>query len=276
MKFLFTLVMFALTNFVFSQTIYITSVSVDTMCNKGFFQINYQANGSFSTGNVFYAELSDENGSFTNAISISYTSSAMTGMVGNWIILDGLPAGSGYRIRMVSSDPTILGNDNGSDLTLFYPEVNMSVAPNLMTATSTLPTTQYQWLECSHFVIPGETNQSFGNGTSGTDYAIEITQFGCVDTSDCHTFIQSNSIDEWRESVSVGPNPTDGVVEVDLGKIGALKYLFLYNLKGELIQKIDDVQDQLFSFRIESEAGAYFLKLIDYESNVYDFKLLKK
>lgn len=63
------------------------------------------------TGN-FYAQLSDENGSFTTPTIIgSATSSPITAT-----ILTATAKGTGYRIRVMSNSPYMIGSDNGSDL----------------------------------------------------------------------------------------------------------------------------------------------------------------
>ncbi len=81
--------------------------------------VAFTTTGAFGGGNVFTAELSDENGVFTNALSIG---SGTTSPV-NITIPENLPSGTGYLVRVVSSDPAVTGSQssaieiiqNGSD-----------------------------------------------------------------------------------------------------------------------------------------------------------------
>ncbi len=276
MKVLLSLIFFAIAQWSFSQTIDITSLSSDSLCNKGFFQINYQATGQFNPGNVFYAEISDANGSFASPIAITFTSSAANGQVGNSMPLNGLPAGNGYRIRMVASDPLTYGTDNGFDLPLIYPDVNVDVQPNQILATTTVPGTQFQWLECSHTPLTGETNALFTNGAAGTEYAIEVTQLGCVDTSSCEVFLASNSLLETTNRISIGPNPTNGFISIDFQEIISNATVFLYDVNGRVVQTSGIQNDDTLTMKIEQDSGMYQLCVITDAGQRFEYRILKE
>ncbi|MCU0324868.1 MAG: YDG domain-containing protein [Spirosomaceae bacterium] len=74
-------------------------------------------NETFNSGNIFTAQLSDANGSFANPVSIGTLSSLNSGTI-NATIPANTVTGTGYRIRIVSSIPTIVGADNGTNLTI--------------------------------------------------------------------------------------------------------------------------------------------------------------
>ncbi|MFT6982720.1 MAG: hypothetical protein ACJAUD_001490 [Crocinitomicaceae bacterium] len=79
-------------------------------------QVNYTSTGTFTAGNIYTAELSDASGSFGAPIAIGTDpSTANSGMVVG-VIPGSVPAGTGYRIRVVSDNPVTVGTDNGSDL----------------------------------------------------------------------------------------------------------------------------------------------------------------
>lgn len=75
---------------------------------------------AFPTGNVLTAQLSDASGSFASPVSIGTRNFSGLGTSSLTVTLPRATAtGSGYRIRLVGSDPaTIVSNDNGSDLTV--------------------------------------------------------------------------------------------------------------------------------------------------------------
>jgi len=77
--------------------------------------IPYTTGGTFETGNVFTAQLSDASGSFAIPTNIG------TGAVSpiSATIPAGTLNGSGYRVRVVSSDPEANGLQNASNITIF-------------------------------------------------------------------------------------------------------------------------------------------------------------
>lgn len=86
--------------------------------------VPFTSTGTFTGGNVYTAQLSDASGSFASPTAIgTLTSTANTGTIAA-TIPGGTPAGSGYRIRVVSSAPATTGTDNGSNLTI-------NAAPNV-------------------------------------------------------------------------------------------------------------------------------------------------
>lgn len=91
-------------------------------------QVSFDAMGTYNAGNVFTAELSDATGSFAAPTSIGTLTSSMSGVQLITAIVPGtVPAGNGYRIRVVASDPTTIGADNGSDLVIHpLPVVNIA------------------------------------------------------------------------------------------------------------------------------------------------------
>lgn len=89
-----------------------------TNCSGNSMNVAYTVLGTFAPGNIFTAQLSDENGSFTSPVAIGTLASTSSGNISATIPGDA-PAGTAYRIRVVSSNPSITGNDNGSNVTIF-------------------------------------------------------------------------------------------------------------------------------------------------------------
>lgn len=80
--------------------------------------INFTATGTYNSGNVFTAQLSNAAGSFASPTAIGQITSQTAAPISAVLPL-GTPAGTGYRIRVVSSNLAATGADNG---------VNISVA----------------------------------------------------------------------------------------------------------------------------------------------------
>lgn len=113
-----------------AATITTNSLNNTNYCPGASLTVSYIVTGTYGPNNTFIAELSDASGSFTNSISIGSTTSTMSGSI-NATIPVNTPAGTGYRIRVISSDPEIFGADNGTDLVVY-------AAPNV---SSLIPST---------------------------------------------------------------------------------------------------------------------------------------
>ena len=94
------------------------SVPGTTFCLNQTVNIAYTAVGSFTAGNVFAIELSDETGAFADPVTIgSVTSTALTGNI-TCIIPAATVLGSDYRMRATSTQQEYIGLKNGSDLSI--------------------------------------------------------------------------------------------------------------------------------------------------------------
>ncbi|MEY4594924.1 MAG: hypothetical protein RIQ47_1334, partial [Bacteroidota bacterium] len=87
-----------------------------------------------NTGNTFTVELSDAYGDFNNSTTIGVLATS-TLSLGNGDSIScsipaGTPPGTQYRIRVNSSDPLIIGTDNGADLAVYHPEATISSFTN--------------------------------------------------------------------------------------------------------------------------------------------------
>ncbi|MDD2636501.1 MAG: T9SS type A sorting domain-containing protein, partial [Bacteroidales bacterium] len=79
--------------------------------------VPYTITGTFNSGNVFTAFLSDASGSFVLPTVIGTLVATADGTI-TANIPAGTPSGTAYRIRVISDDPEIVGADNGADLTI--------------------------------------------------------------------------------------------------------------------------------------------------------------
>jgi hypothetical protein len=92
-----------------------TALTVGSFCQGSTLSVPYTANGSFVAGNVFTAQLSDATGGFSIPVAIGSIAATTSGNIACAIPAGTLP-GTGYRIRVVSSAPAVIGSDNGTDL----------------------------------------------------------------------------------------------------------------------------------------------------------------
>ncbi|MBA4852405.1 S-layer family protein [Emticicia sp. BO119] len=96
-------------------TISAPTLSNANLCAGGDVEVNFSTTGSFASGNEFEVQLSDLNGSFVNPITIGRSPTA-----GNIIcqIPQNMAGGSGYLIRVVSTNQVLAGNPLNTVLTI--------------------------------------------------------------------------------------------------------------------------------------------------------------
>lgn len=102
-------------------------------CAGASISLNYDGSGNtFNSGNLFSAQLSDASGSFVSAVEIgSLSSTSTTGTIS--VTFPGGASGTGYKIRIVSNNPSIVGSAGS----IFA--ISQSIAPTISIAAD--PTT---------------------------------------------------------------------------------------------------------------------------------------
>lgn len=99
-----------------------------SLCPGNNVQVPYEATGAFNQGgflvqaNIFRAQLSDANGDFTNAVNIGSVTATTSGTI-NATIPANTPVGTGYRIRVIATNPAYVGEDNGQDISIGLPPI---------------------------------------------------------------------------------------------------------------------------------------------------------
>ena len=86
--------------------------------------------GTVYNNNVWTAQLSDATGNFASPINIGTLNTTTAGSISATIPM-GAPAGSGYRIRVIGSQPQAAGTDNGTNFT-----ITNGVSPSIAAATA--------------------------------------------------------------------------------------------------------------------------------------------
>lgn len=102
-----------------SQTIFAQSVSItvseQVICKGKVGQIGFVFTGTFGSDNYFTIQLSDSSGSFTKPLELTHFTNASFQNIA-FVLPDTTYLGTKYRLRAVSTNPTIISDDNGSDL----------------------------------------------------------------------------------------------------------------------------------------------------------------
>ncbi len=125
-------------------------IASNKICGGAVVKIEYPITGVFNTGNVFTAQLSDASGSFANPQIIGVENSATNNAI--YAIMPDPPTGTGYKIRVISSNPALTGNNNGINISINLGYCD-SVVPILLT---------YPLVAGEYFF---NTDPGIGNGT---------------------------------------------------------------------------------------------------------------
>ena len=147
----------------------VSAITATPYCAGNNVSVTYITHGTFNISNIFTAQLSDSSGSFANPKAIGSKQSSTRGQI-NAVIPTSVPTGTKYRIRVVSSSPSLPSLDNGTDIIIsaLSNPIIIASGPTMFctynpldgtTGTVTLSTTP----------IPGYAYRWLLNGTSIAD-----------------------------------------------------------------------------------------------------------
>jgi hypothetical protein len=91
-------------------------------CGGESIAVPYTVSGTFNSGNVFTVQLSDAIGAFALPVDIGSVSATIGGAIPCIIPVNAV-TGTGYRIRVIGSDPPVVGSDNGAALAISTPTI---------------------------------------------------------------------------------------------------------------------------------------------------------
>jgi len=121
----------------------------------------------------------------------------------------------------------------------------------------------YRWLDCNknYAVIEGQIGSSFTPTIIG-NYAVELTENGCVDTSDCVNIANVGIVENtYGNLIKVYPNPTIGNFSIDLGAMYKNTQILITDISGKLIDSKTISQSQILNLSIEEPPGIYIISI---------------
>jgi len=140
---------------------------------------------------------------------------------------------------------------------------HIGVTQSGITLTANANGANYQWVSCpSYAPISGAIIQNYTAAVDG-DYAVIISQSGCIDTPSCYTVI-GVGIDELTSSNSmqVSPNPTNGVFNISSNEGFKNASINTVNVTGEIVLEKDHLEERSFVVDISDKAkGIYFIEM---------------
>ncbi len=246
--------------------------------------VNFTSDVVFDNGNAFKAQLSDQNGSFANPVEIGTLSGATIGAI-NATIPNSSVSGNGYRIRVVSTSPAVIGSDNGTNLQIIPQEV--SIAPvdtqnvyvaqwgNLLTATTTHPNSTFEW---QYAQTPGFGYVAFSPAKTTDTLTPKFNIAGpyyiiCKATNSVNDVVassevviivsQHNGLNETANDVVTAYwNHNDFVVDLSGAKMNT-PVLQLINVAGQIVVEQKLNAQVLNTVSTSLDQGIYIFRIVD-------------
>ncbi|MCS6917601.1 MAG: T9SS type A sorting domain-containing protein [Chitinophagales bacterium] len=264
-----------------ANTISTGTISGSPFCAEVTISVPFTSTGTFNTGNVYTAQISDKNGSFAAPTTLGTLASTANSGTISAIFPPEFPKGKKYRIRVVSSSPAVTGTDNGSNL-----EMLDCAKPTGMTAsgiTQTSATISWNAMACGVEYrlqyrkqgTSGWTNKTVATNsytitglTAATTYEYRARTH-CTPTastksgnSPIQTFTTSAKLaaEDALSSPVLFPNPAVTSVTVQLPD-GA-NSLRLSDLTGRMLQWLDTAPHTSITLDVSNlPAGIYFVEI---------------
>lgn len=149
---------------------------------------------------------------------------------------------------------------------------DLTITVNGGTISAANSNATYRWLNCDNnfAVVQGEISQSFSPLSDG-NYAVELSENGCIDTSECVSVI-SSKIDEFENdfNIEVFPNPASDVLYIEGSNDYYNGSYLIYSLDGRMVQSgtlsrtidIEGFKHGVYLIAVYSDDGSKTLKFV--------------
>ena len=158
--------------------------------------------------------------------------------------------------------PNLTGCDSTITINLTVTNIDSTVAQSGFTLVSNATgNVNYQWIDCddNNSPIVGAIFKSYTVIVSG-NYAVQITNGNCVATSDCTNVTGVGVVDvENVLGISVYPNPTLDILNIDKGENENIEIIVLDNMGKVVINTNSDGQVTTIDMS-NYASGVYYVK----------------
>jgi hypothetical protein len=256
-----------------SNTITATTASASSWCTnvQTSMQVNFTASGTYTAGNVFTAQLSDATGSFASPLAIGSLAETNAGThTINAVIPAGQTPGTGYRVRVISSNPSVEGDDNNSTLVI-HPQPTISAGDDQLICSGASVTlsgsggVSYMW---NNDVVngvafsPTQSNTYTVTGTDGN---------GCTNTDQVTILVETCAgLEENVSHFRVYPNPAKEQLHITFNDTKP-KRIILTHLDGKLVKELNA---QAYSHDISNLSTGVYLLIIESSKELWQQKII--
>lgn len=174
------------------RSITVGTISPTSYCPGSPINIPYTITGTFNSGNVFTAQLSDGAGSFASPVIIGTITSTASGTISATLPVSA--EGTGYRVRVVSNSPLVTSADNGVDISIGSPQIVTSPGSQCrytdnvdvtISASSSLTGT-FRWYDSGYTLLDTE-NSVNASSFIANDISITTTYYVTFESGGCTT-----------------------------------------------------------------------------------------
>lgn len=189
------------------------------------------------------------------------------------------PAGNIYTSSGVYTEHinNAFGCDSTITINLTIDTVDLMVTQNgnVLLANAVLPI--YPWYYCNPFSLAVyNSTPDFTPWTSG-DYALIVTQNGCVDTTACFNVVLVGlEENKYSNEISMSPNPFIEQIIITFTEKQKNTSVKVMNVLGECIQQLTTNNKQLILDMSSLAKGIYFVRIEDENKNVVNRKIIKE
>ncbi len=279
-----------------TNTITTGSISGSPFCAEAPLNIPFTSTGTFNSGNVYTAQISDNKGNFTNPTTLgSLTTTANSGT-----IVTAFPPefkkGKKYRIRVVSSNPLVIGADNGTNLEMLDCLKPTGLAASGITSSSA--TLSWNAMQCAAKYKLQYRKQGTSSWTSvtvaTTSYTVTGLQASTTYEYRCQTYCtESGSTKSGFSSIAtftttarladphvplseilIYPNPTSTTVTIQLAAMTPMS-VRICSLVGTVLWSVQQPVETVTINVTDWQPGVYFVEVVG-RDKVSTFKLMKQ
>ncbi len=140
--------------------------------------------------------------------------------------------------------------------------VNTQITRDWNTLSAVASSVGYRWLDCKNSMshITGQTNQQFTPSGSG-QYAVEITESGCIDTSQCLNFAWTDVVNPAGIEMKLIPNPNSGSFQLLLDRELKNIEVSILDLKGVIVWKENYQNLSSQTITVNLKSGIYLIQI---------------
>ena len=156
--------------------------------------------------------------------------------------------------------------------------LNRAVTQNGLTLIADDTTMTYQWIDCdnNNSAIQNAINHHFSPVING-NYAVIISDNVCSDTSDCYN-VTGVGIEKLNneQKFRVYPNPTSGMLTIDLSGIYKEIIISTKNILGQKIGEQKFIDQSIINLEIQQSPAVYFISIRTDSGEQESFKIIKE
>jgi hypothetical protein len=178
----------------------------------------------------------------------------------------------------VDTIPNAAGCDSVITINLTVNTVDVSVSqPSMFVISANATGATYKWLDCANNYSPiaGEVAQTL-TVTANGDYAVEVTENNCTDTSVCISITNVGIAKaNTGNTIALYPNPSNGQVTIALSHALENATIKIVNIAGQTVAEKTNQSGTAVTFDISGEtAGIYFVE-VEEKGTVSRIKMVK-